>query len=165
MGEVALSTPDTCVFDLPVPRRPGLDDVGGGAKTNDPDLPLPNPVTMPTAEDENQAENLLVKYGAVIPVAIVTLHYTAGTPAVFKVASPIATVVPGIFTLTDTGVGNCLVAWPANTFPTAVADPVANATGATPGYGTVESLTNSARVRMTNAAGSLADINSVLFIY
>jgi len=160
-----MATPDQCVFDLVPPYRPGLDDVGGGQKINDPDLPLPDSETMLTAEDVNQGENLLVRYGTVAPLAIVTVHYAAGVPAVFKVATMVGGVVPATFTLTDTGTGNCLVAWPANTFPTPVADHVANATGATPGFATAETLTNSARVRIDNAAGAAADIPFVLFIY
>src|SRR6266571_4444042 len=70
-----MTTPAQCVFDLSPPRRPAITDVGGGAKENDPDpSKAPDPITMPTAEDENQAENLLVRYGSVVPHTVLTLH-------------------------------------------------------------------------------------------
>lgn len=159
-----MSTPAQCVFDINPPRRPGIDDVGGAAKIDDAESP-PDPVEMPTAADDNQHQNLLVRYGMVIPVAIITVHYTAGAPAVFKVTSPRVAVVPGTFTVGDNGTGDCSLTWAANTFPAPLADPIANATGATIGKGSAEAIANGIRVRMANAAGAAADINFVAFVY
>lgn len=160
-----MTTPTLPTFDLTPPRRPGLDDVGGGAKVDDSEFP-PDPIEMPTADDDNQHQNLLVRYGGVVPIAILSVHYTTGTPAINKVVSCVAAaIVPGFFTLTDTGTGNCLVAWAANSLPTPVIDHDAKAVGATPGFATAETLTNSARVRVSNAAGALADINFNLYLY
>lgn len=158
-----MTTPATCTFDLTPPRRPGIDDVGGGAKQDDIFFP-PDPVEMPTAADDNQHQNLLVRYGAVVPLAVVTVHFTAGTPSVFKVTSVKTAVVPGTFTVTDGGVGITTLAWAANTFPAAVADHYAFATGGAIATATAEILTNSVKVRTGNSAGAAADIPFVVHI-
>lgn len=161
-----MSTPDTCVYDLTPPRRPALDDTGGGAKEDDQEEP-PNPITDPTANDFNQFSNLHVRHGAVVPVAIVSVHFTTGTPAVFSVATVIGGVVPATFTVTDNGTGDTSLTWAANTFPSPVADPDARATGATMGTATAQSITNGVRVRCSNLANppAAADINFNVYIY
>ena len=54
---------NTLTFDESPPRRPGLDDVGGGQKVNDGGTP--DPIRDPTAEDANQTAKQLVAIGKV----------------------------------------------------------------------------------------------------
>lgn len=159
-----MTTPATCTFDIVPPRRPGIDDVGGAQKQDDILFP-PDPVEMPTAADDNQHQRLLVAMGEMVAVAMITVRYAAGVPSINKVASPIAAVIAGTFTVVDNGVGDCSLTWAANTFPAAVADPFVNATGATIGKGSAEIIANGVRVRMANAAGAAADINFVVQVF
>ena len=159
-----MPTPATLTFDIAPPRRPGISDVGGAQKEDDIFEP-PDPVEMPTAADDNQHQRLLVAYGAVVPVAVVTVHVSGVTPSVFKVSSASTLVVPATFTVTINGTGDTSVTAPANTFPPPVADGVASVVGATVGQAAVEQITNGWRVRRTNATGAVSDLPFVLFIY
>lgn len=157
-----MSTPDTCVYDLTPPRRPGLDDVGGGAKEDDQEWP-PNPLTDLTGDDLNQYSNLHVRHGAVVPLAVLSIHFSGGTPSISKVSSVIASVTASAgvpFTLTDNSDSDTTISWPADTFPTAVADHDARVTGATVGTIAAETLTNSVRVRTSGT-----DLPFNLYIY
>lgn len=159
-----MTTPALCVFDIIPPRRPGIDDVGGAAKIDDAEFP-PDPVEMPTAADDNQHQNLIVRYGLVVPVAVITVHLTAGVPSVFSVSSVVGSVVTGSFTVTDNGVGDTSLVWTANKFPAPVAGPTANVTGATIGQASAVAITNGVRVKTANAAGAAADLDVVVFLY
>jgi hypothetical protein len=167
-----MSTPTQCVFDLTPPRRPGLDDVGGGAKINDPRPGFqPDPLTMPTAEDENQAENLLVRFGSVVPHTVITLHLDGSNNFVInKVTSckaGVSTTSGNPFTVTQNGgagSGDATISWAANTFPPAVADHYAVLTGATSGVALAETLTNSVRVRTKSMADALAPRTCDVFL-
>lgn len=152
-----MPTPTQCVFDLTPPRRPGIDDVGGGGKLDDQQYP-PDPVTMLTGADVNQEENLLVRYGAVLPMATLSVHFSGSNPSVASCTSVKTAVVPGTFTVTDLGVGITKIAWPASTFAPAVADHAAKLTGATPGSATAETGVHFVTVRCLNAAGVAADL-------
>jgi hypothetical protein len=143
------------------PRRPGLGDMGGATKLDDLEYP-PDPTTMPTADEDNQKQRQIVAVGKVVPAAILSVHFTAGAPSV---TCPGDNIVVGTFTVTDTATGDTLIAWPANTFPPSVADHEATATGATGGFATAQTLTNSARVRTFAAGGAAADINFNLKVY
>ncbi len=152
-----MATPTTLVYDLAPPRRPGIGDVGGGAKLDDQEYP-PDAVTMLTAADENQAENLLVAYGKVTPAAVFSLRFSAGAPIldIFSCASSLPTL--GSFTVVDNGTGDTSVTWPANTFPSPVAPPFGGLTGATVGMMAVEAITNGVRVRTLGSGGAAADL-------
>src|SRR3954470_23186372 len=86
-----MTSPTTPTFDLTPPRRPGIDDVGGGAKLDDQSDP-PDPVTMPTAADDNQKSFLVVKVCGIVPVLEGSVHFAAGVPAINQAASMAAVV-------------------------------------------------------------------------
>lgn len=158
-----MTTPSTCVFDLTPPRRPGIDDVGGGAKQDDIFFP-PDPVEMPTGADDNQHQNLHVRACGIVPAATVTVHFSGSTPSVFLVQALSLAVVSGTFTVTDLGVGITKLSWAANKFPARIADHRAWATGGAIASATAETGTNFVTVRTGNAAGAAADIPFVVDI-
>lgn len=156
-----MPTPTTCVFDLVPPRRPALTDVGGGAKQDDPNPSFaPNVVTMPTAADENQAENLLVAYGKVVAHTKVTIHLDGGgNPVVNQVTSTIQAVTAIAatpFTIALISAGIFDLSWPANTFPAKTGDHTGVPVGTTGGQCTVETLTNKVTVRTFSVTGTPA---------
>jgi hypothetical protein len=160
-----MATPDTCVFDLEVPRRPGLDDTGGGQKEDDQAQP-PNPLTMLTANDMNQWAELLVRYGSVVPLVILSIHYAAGTPAITSLASVFSSALtPDDFDLTDNGTGDVSVTWDAGIFPARTVEPEAIIGGATAGFATCTSETHGVNVLTSGTGGSAADLNFNLHIY
>lgn len=111
-----MAASSTLSWDQTVPRRPTIDDLGGGAKENHPTKP-PNPVTMATAEDYNQATKQIAAQGRVCPMARVFVTFTAGVPAVSSVQAPGTNVVTGTFTVVDNGVGDTTLWWLATVIP------------------------------------------------
>lgn len=151
-----MSSPTTCVFDLVPPNRPGINDVGGGQKVNDGTIS--DPAGMPDATEDNQKSNLIVRYGMVVPVEKITVHFAAGVPSINKASGVITLVVIATFTVTDNGVGDTSITWPANTFPPAIADPDAKLTGATVGMIACESIANGVRIRTKDGTNVAADL-------
>lgn len=160
-----MATPDTCVFDLPIPRRPGLDDTGGGAKQDDQEYP-PDPETMLTANDANQWSHLHVRMGAVIPVAILSVHFTGGTPSVELMTSvKDSSFTIADLTVTDNGIGDVSITWPAGTFPARTANHEAVIAGAVAGFATASTIAHGARVYTAGTGGAAADLSFNLHIY
>jgi len=153
---------NTLTFDESPPRRPGLDDVGGGQKVNDGGTP--DPVRDPTAEDANQTALQLVALGKVMPVALLSVA-NSGAPALDRQSC--APTAPSLltFTVTDNGVGDTSITWPAGTFPAPVAKPRAYVTGATPALIAAEAITNGVRVRTRDAAGAPVDVPFDVDVY
>jgi hypothetical protein len=98
----------TLTFDETPPRRPGIGDVGGGAKEDDVEFP-PNPVTMATADEYNQIGGQVVGLWAVCAAAVVHVTISGGTPSITSVWSPRTGLVAGDFSLTDHGAGDTSV--------------------------------------------------------
>jgi hypothetical protein len=108
---------NTLTFDeSPTPRRPTIDDLGGGAKQNA--TSPPDPVRQATAEDFNQATKQIAAVGRVIPLATVFVTISAGVPTVSGVLAPGSSVTTGSFTLTDNGAGDTTISWAASLLPT-----------------------------------------------
>lgn len=147
---------NTLTFDESQPRRPALDDLGGGAKVND-DI-APDPVRDATAEDFNQISKLLAALARVMPVAQLSVRISAGTHFLERVSCAPSAPTTATFTLTDNGVGDISLTWPANTFPPTVAYPRAFVTGSTPALIAAEALANGVRVRTQDAAGAPVDV-------
>lgn len=146
----------TLTFDESPPRRPSLNDLGGGAKQND-DV-APDPVRDATAEDFNQMSKLLAALGRIMPVAQLSVTITAGAHVLERVSC--APSAPGLptFALTDHGVGDISLTWPPGTFPPALARHRAYVTGATPALIAAETLVDGVRVRTRDAAGAPVDV-------
>ena len=98
------------------PRRPGLNDVGGAAKVNDPIFP-PNPSEHATAEDFNQISKQIVASAKVTTSARLWIKFTAGAPSVDKLYAPNGNLVIGDFTLTDNGNGDVTITVAAAKLP------------------------------------------------
>jgi hypothetical protein len=108
---------NTLTFDeSPTPRRPTIDDLGGGAKQNA--TSVPDPVRQATAEDFNQTTKQIAAMGRVIPLATVFVTISAGVPTVSGVLAPGSSVSTGSFTLTDNGAGDTTISWAATLLPT-----------------------------------------------
>lgn len=113
-----------------LPRRPGSDDVGGYAKEDDQAYP-PDPVTMPTASDWNQIARLVLAFGRVCPVLVLSIDFDAGTPFVSGFAAASETLTADDITVTKTGTGVVRIAWPTDTLPPLATQPIAGLTGTT----------------------------------
>jgi hypothetical protein len=105
-----MASSDTLTFDQDPPHRPGLSELGGGAKENSLRQP-PNPVTMPTAEDFNQFSRQHEAAGRVLPLARLWVGFSGGTPAILLVQALGGNVVAASFTVTDEGAGVTLISW------------------------------------------------------
>jgi len=111
----------TRTFDQTPPRRPTIDDVGGGLKTNR--TPAPDPVRDATAEDYNQLGQQGVAAGSMIPLARVFVTISGGVPAVTSVMAPGSAVTTSSFTVTDNAAGDTTISWPVALLPTRAAAP------------------------------------------
>lgn len=148
------------------PFRPGLTHLGGGAKQNESGAP-PDPVTMPTAEDENQHEWLLEGLARMIPACSVSVEFTGGAPAITKLIAMSDDVVIATLTVTDNAAGDTSITWPAGTFPNRNINPrglTINSDMTAIAGSVIEAqavpLANGVRVRTYNkSAGAGADLN------
>lgn len=117
-----MASSDTLTFDAETPHRAALSELGGGAKENHAVYP-PDPTKHPTAQDFNQMSKQLEAINRVMPLAILWVRITAGTPAIHTVMAAGSGVVIGDFTVTDTGTGDTLISWTTGsggTLPAAV---------------------------------------------
>lgn len=148
-----MGSPTTPVYNLPVPRRPGLPDVGGAQKTNAAGLPPPNPTTDLDSTDWNQVSALVVALGKVCPVARISVNQSGTSYSVGSFTCAGDNVVIGSFTLARMTIGWVQVTWPANTFPNAAAQPTCDVNGALAGYGSANPITNGVEVHLAGTGG------------
>jgi hypothetical protein len=112
----------TLTFDDSPPRRPSLDDVGGGQKVNA--TTPPDPVAQATAEDFNQISKQVVAHGALVPLARLFVTFSAGVPSITGMQSPSADLVVGDFTVTDNATGDTTISWIESSLPQRAAGPI-----------------------------------------
>jgi hypothetical protein len=152
-----MASPDTCVFDLTIPRRPALDDVGGGAKTQ---VGNPDPARDLTANDVNQWAALLQRLS--IPAALlrISVRFSGTTPAVYKMQSVAAdNLQSSNITVTHNATGDVTLSWPAGKLPPSGAEPEGTINAAAGGtIGVVQPTATSVRVTTRTDAGTLADL-------
>lgn len=150
----------TLTYDLPVPARPGLLDVGGAAKQNAAGLPPPNPTTDLDATDWNQVSALVVALGKVCPVARISVNQSGTAYSVGSFTAAGDNVVIGNFTCTRQTIGWVQVTWPANTFPNAAAMPSADVNGPLAGFASANPITNGVEVHIagTGSPSGSADL-------
>lgn len=154
---------NTLTYDQAVPRRPGLDDLGGATQENDPDYPPL--VGMPTAEMANQAQKLLTALGAVTPLAIVSVRFNAGVPIV-DLYTEVRQLAPAAPTLADLGAGDTSITWTPFPFPAPVARAMVTLTDDLAMLApVVVPIANGFEVKTRNSAGALADCGFVVAIY
>ena len=104
------------------PHRPSLGQLGGGAYQDDQSDP-PDLDTMPSAAMENVNEKTLGGLARTGDVAAFSVKFNAGAPYIDKATFADKELVIGDFTVTDNGLGDTSITWPADTFPVAVTDP------------------------------------------
>jgi hypothetical protein len=160
-----MATPTFYVFDgdpdnAVAPRRPGIDDVGGGQKQNDQEH-LPDP-DMPNADDDNQHQKLLVGLSKTATMAAIYVKFSGGVPSIFGIRSVGSELVKEDFEVTDVATGIVKLACPASkivppwygrAFPQATGDHTAIAYPT----GSGEELTVEIRT-----AGSLANVDTLV---
>lgn len=153
----------TITYKQSPPRRPTIDDVGGGEYEDDADFP-PDPGD-PDADSANQLGLLAVASHGTLEHTKLYVTVPGGTPTGSAIKSLRDDLLVGDFTLTDNGAGDTSIAHtggklPADSFP-AEAYPVGDAGDCTI---TVASITNGWRVK-ARVAGTLTDTPFVLKIY
>ena len=142
--------------------RPGLSDIGGGAKEDDQEYP-PDPVTMPTADDENQQEMILVGFGQVTSPVATSIEFAAGVPQ-FKYLNAIDyNLLAADFTIVDNGVGDTTIYTAAVNLPARFLDPTGTINENT-AQGTICAVPYAAGANLgvrvyTYAAGVAADLD------
>ena len=141
------------------PRRPTIDDVGGGAYEDLANFP-PDPAD-PSADDVNQLAFLVVAAHNVLAHTILNVQLSGGTPSIVGVFSMRSDLITGDFTVHDAGVGIVEITHTGGKLPAetwwAQAYVSGNAGG---GVADVEKITNGWRVRtrVCNTA-TLTDLN------
>jgi hypothetical protein len=156
------TAPEDFVYDLDTPRRPTEDDT-------DPHcvdvLPAPLP-GQPYSNQLNQRGMLIPALARVSPVAIITIAFSSGAPFVDRLSCCSKVLEIADLTVTDNGNGDTTIEWPANTFPTAVADMEASVcedgSWLQP---TAVSVTNGVRVRTRADGGVLTNARVQVRIY
>lgn len=151
------------------PYRPGSADFNGIGLQDRADFP-PNAQTMPTANLLNTWSATEVVLGRIVPNMVLSI--TGGNPPSIALCTAAPTAVngnpSGFLTLTRNGAGDVSITWPANTFPPAVAWPMATVNtqqgptdsrtiAATP-------ITNGVRVTTFNGGGGV-DMNFTVSVY
>jgi hypothetical protein len=116
-----MSNTSVSTWEQSPPRRPSLDDVGGGNYANDTEHP-PDPGD-PNAHDVNQMAKQVVALAALGAAAAIHVTFSGGTPSIASVQCARADVVPASFSVTDNGAGDTsithtggllpAVTWPA----------------------------------------------------
>ncbi len=155
-----MAAPDELTFDIVPPRRPSLDDCGGGKLIDDAENP-PDPETMPYAAQLNQLQKQVARFGGSVAVARFSIVFNAGTPSIGQFVCLPTGPITSTFTVTDNGNGDTTISWPANTFPSSVLKPAGltlNEDVAAQAPVAWMPDANSVRVKTRNAAGTLTDI-------
>ena len=164
------------VFELTVPRRPTLEDVGGATLEDDSEAGAPDKTRMPYAAQLNQLQTLAAAMGRVMPVALIWYRYQGAAPAatIHQVSCASSQLTTATFTPTRDGAGNVRIEWAANTFPSPLGEPVASLNYTTDAdnpsliamAGAQAALiTNGVRVRTYSAAGVATDYNFLVALY
>lgn len=141
------------------PHRPSLAQLGGGAYEDDQSDP-PDLDTMPSAAMENVNQKVLAGIARTADVAAFSVKFNAGAPYIDKAAFADETLVIGDFTVTDNGLGDTSITWPADTFPVAAVDPsgltLHSATGCTRWY--AYAIANGVRIVTDDHLGNGYDV-------
>jgi hypothetical protein len=156
------TAPEDFVYDMTVPRRPTEDDMDPATVDVVP-LPLPGQLY---AAQMNQRGKCIAAIGRVSPVAIMVVDFAAGAPYVDRLTCCSIVLQIADLSLTDNGNGDTTIEWPANTFPTSVAD--MEAFVCTDGswlQPTAVAVTNGVRVKTRNSGGTLIDGRVQVKIY
>lgn len=107
-----MASSNTLTYDQDTPHRAALSELGGGDKKNhtDPNK-APDPVTMLTAEDENQNEKQIAAFNRICPLVRLWVTFSAGTPSIASVQAMGENVLANDFTVVDNGDGDTTIWW------------------------------------------------------
>jgi hypothetical protein len=162
-----MPTPDTLTWDLETPRRPSIDDLGGGAKIEG--IPRPDPANDLTADDVNQWAGQAEAFGRTTYVLRVSVRFTAGAPFIYKIQQPgTKSIADDTVNVVDNGTGDVTVTWTDGTLPPlAASEPDVTVNGSTPGFASAELVTGpvGARVRVKNGSNVAADLPFTVTVY
>lgn len=120
-----MTVSNTSTWDENPPRRPALGDITGGTKTNRPGK-LPDPVTQPCAEEDNQRAKQIAGAGAVLPMALLYVTFPAGVPTIASVRAPGSNVSIANFTAVDNANGDTTIHWLPSVLPAVWSAPSAS---------------------------------------
>jgi hypothetical protein len=158
---------NTLTFAEVPPRRPGLDDVGGGHKVNGR-IP-PDPARDLTAEDANQTAKQIVALAGITPLVILQMTYGSGTYQFARLACAIPDLtierMQSDWTVTINGVGDVTITWPTNTFPQRVAEPEALPNGANHILPVAQAVPGGVRVRLKDLTSTSTHAPFILRLY
>lgn len=112
-----MAAEETCTWDLATPRRATLEDLGGAGYEDEPAPFAPDPITMPNALEANQKAQQLAAINRVIPICVMFVTITGGTPAITGVFAPGSEVDSSDFTVTDNGAGDTTIDWEVGILP------------------------------------------------
>ena len=99
-----------------VPHLPSTANLGGTSKIDDPDYP-PDPQTMPAADDFNSRAYTQAALARTTPAMVMSIAFSAGAPYVYGVTMVNSTLDSSDLSLTDNGVGDTTIEYPADSFP------------------------------------------------
>lgn len=168
-----MTTATDLTFDLATPRRPTLEDAGGGAFQDSLELP-PDATTMPHAGQLNHGMKLDAALGRVMPVAVVWVRIVSGTPVIYAAQGAGTGISAATFSVTDEVAGRVRLEWASTAFPSPLGEPdvsltytsdANNPTLAAMCAPVAEMITNGCRIRTWNQAGTLTDCNFRLALY
>lgn len=173
-----MSAPNKSPWDTATPHRPGADDYDGCALANDPEDP-PIASEMPTAEQQNTLGFTHVSIGKVVPNAIFSVRFSAGSPLFDSISAAPNDLDTGGITVSRTfgGAvsGDTVIALPSSsTFPPGIAQPIATVNltiPPTPVVGNVNTtivvnfLSNTLIRVVTTLNGALADVPYTVLLY
>lgn len=141
------------------PRRPTVDDLGGGQKVNG--LAKPDPARHFCAEDANQSAKQIAALGRVAPLAVLKVDYSGSYVKAGLSCQADEGVSLSAFTVYRVSAGVVEITWNPARFPTPVRRPTVQVIGTTPLLHAIELYTDSgdsgARLRFLTHTGVATD--------
>jgi hypothetical protein len=112
-----MSNTSVSTWEQTPPRRPSLDDMGGGDYENDTEFP-PGP-DDPNAHDLNQMAKQVVAFAMLGAAVAIHVTFSGGTPSIASVQCVRADVNPASFVVTDNGDGDTSITHTGGKLPAA----------------------------------------------
>jgi hypothetical protein len=159
-----MTASSTLTYDQAPPRRPTVNDLGGGAKENDAANP-PDPVRMPTAEDANQTAKQVAAIGGIVPMVSISVRYDgSNNPYVYKRSSLRQDINWDQITVFEDALGEVFVEWTSGIIPEPVLEPKAYLNGGTVGMISSARVGDAVKVYTRNALNAAARLPFTLDI-
>jgi hypothetical protein len=109
-------------YDQDAPRRPTIDDLGGGAFQDHPQYP-PNPTEHPSAGMFNQASKQIVAIARMTPSLKIQVEFIAGFPQITQLVTTGTTIKLSHFFITHNGDGDTTILLPPSKYPSQLTRP------------------------------------------